>query len=324
MKRVLLIVWSGTGNTLKVAELIRDSFRVRGCGAEIIDCTGVSGPAGTGGIAGAVKSAVEAADIIGLGYPVYAFNVPLPFLRYVKALGLEDKPVFIFKSSGEPTFPNNASSHSLIKLLRPSPRPPLQRSPKPPPKLPPRRRTILGDYHFLMPYNIMFRFPDNLIKQMYLAAKTRSGILADNVIAGKTSFIKYSLPQRLIAWVFRIQRPGARLNGRLYGVRRDRCTLCLRCLRDCPAGNITMVKGRFRFGWNCMMCMRCSLYCPADALSIGLLNLWRVNGAFRFEALEKDKTLDGRFITGRTRGLYRIYIPWFGSAAQDGSSGASP
>ncbi|MDR2159282.1 MAG: EFR1 family ferrodoxin [Treponema sp.] len=301
MKRVLLIVWSGTGNTLKVAELIRDSFRVRGYGAEIVDCTRVSGiaenqafGAGSGEGDGAVSGAgIAGADIIGLGYPVYAFNVPLPFLRYVKALGIGDKPVFVFKTSGEPTFFNDGSSHSLIKLLTP----------------PSGSCTLLGEYHFLMPYNIVFRFPDNLIKQMYGAAKLQSGMLADNVVAGKTSFIKYTLLHRLVSLVFRIQRPGARLNGRFYGVRRDRCTLCLRCLRDCPAGNIRMVKGRFRFGGNCMMCMRCSLYCPADALTIGLLNLWRVNGPFRFEVLEKDGTLDGRFITEKSRGLYRIYLP---------------
>jgi NAD-dependent dihydropyrimidine dehydrogenase PreA subunit len=318
MKRVLLIVWSGTGNTLKAAELIRDSFRDRGWRAEIVDCTtsasggspasgSAAAPGGVTGDTGAangaavpggagVAAAVNSADLVGLGYPVYAFNVPLPFLRYVKALGLRDKPVFIFKSSGEPSAPNDGSSHGLIKLLAP----------------PSGSCTLLGDYHFLMPYNIIFRFPDNLIKQMYLAAKRQSGVLADNVIAGKTSFIKYGLPHRLVSWVFRIQRPGARLNGRLYGVRRDRCALCMRCLRDCPAGNIRLVKGRFRFGWNCVMCMRCSLYCPADAVTIGLLNRWRVNGPFRFEALEKDETLDGRFITGKTRGLYRIYISRLG------------
>jgi NAD-dependent dihydropyrimidine dehydrogenase PreA subunit len=289
MKRVLLIVWSGTGNTLKVAELIRNSFRVRGLEAEIIDCTAAGGDMAAG-------ADITGADIVGLGYPVYAFNAPLPFLRRVKSLGIGNKPVFIFKTSGEPTFPNNGSSHSLIKLLA----------------SPPAPCTLLGEYHFLMPYNIIFRFPDNLIKQMYLTAKGQSETLADNIIAGKTSFIKYGPLQRLISWMFRIQRPGARLNGRFYGVRRDRCTLCMRCLRDCPTGNIRMMKGRFRFGWRCVMCMRCSLYCPADALSIGFLDRWRVNGPFRFEALEKDETLDGRFISEKSRGLYRIYISRLG------------
>jgi NAD-dependent dihydropyrimidine dehydrogenase PreA subunit len=289
MKRVALIVWSGTGNTLKVAELIRDSFRVRGWDAEIVDCTAsAAAPAAGDTVSARVSARIAGADIIGLGYPVYAFNAPAAFLRRVKTLPLGDRPAFIFKTSGEPSAPNNGSSHRLIRLLGP--------------------RTLLGDYHFLMPYNIIFRFPDNLVKQMYLAAKRQSGILADHVITGNPSFIPYGPLHRLVSWMFRIQGPGGRLNGRLYRVRRDRCTGCMRCLRDCPAGNIRREKGRFRFGWNCTMCMRCSLYCPADALVIGLLNLWRVNGPFPFEALEQDETLDGRFITGSTRGLYRLYL----------------
>jgi NAD-dependent dihydropyrimidine dehydrogenase PreA subunit len=285
---VLLIVWSGTGNTLKVAELIRDSFRCRAYRADIVDCTG---PFESGGnMAAGIDT--DGADIIGLGYPIYAFNVPQAFLRYVKSLDLRDKQVFIFKSSGEPAFPNNGSSHRLIRLLAPC--------------------TLLGEYHFLMPYNIVFRFPDNLVKQMYLSAKKRSDILADNMITGKVSLIRYGLLHRLISFVFSIQGPGGRLNGRLYHVRRDRCIRCLRCLCGCPTGNIRMERGRFRFGWNCAMCMRCSFFCPADAFRIGLFDSWRVNGPFRFEALEEDKTLDGRFITEKTRGLYRIYIPYLG------------
>jgi NAD-dependent dihydropyrimidine dehydrogenase PreA subunit len=288
VKRVLLIVWSGTGNTLKVAELIRDSFRGRGYVVDIVDCTG---PVESGGnMAAGIDT--DSADIIGLGYPIYAFNAPPEFPRYVKALNLRDKAVFIFKSSGEPSFPNNGSSHRLIRLLASC--------------------TLLGEYHFLMPYNIVFRFPDNLVKQMYLAAKRWSDILADNIIAGKVSLIKYGLFHRFISWVFSIQGPGGRLNGRLYSVRHDRCTRCLRCILSCPTGNIRMAGGRFRFGWNCAMCMRCSFFCPTDAIRIGLLDSWRVNGPFHFEALEKDETLDGHFITEKTRGLYRIYIPFLG------------
>jgi hypothetical protein len=57
--------------------------------------------------------------------------------------------------------------------------------------------------------------------------------------------------------------------------------------------------------------MRCSIFCPADAINIGILNGWRVNGGFRFEELEKDKTVDGNFINEKSRGLYRMYAPYF-------------
>jgi NAD-dependent dihydropyrimidine dehydrogenase PreA subunit len=279
-KRVLLIVFSGTGNTLAAAELIRDSFAKSGVSADILDSTRAEMPVNT-----------EGYDLVGLGYPVYAFNTPLVFLQFVKKLALRNKRVFIFKTSGEPGFLNDPSSHALKKLLRDC--------------------TLLGDYHFLMPYNIIFRFPDNLVKQMYVAAKQLSGMLTANIIEGRTSFIRYNLFQRFVSCIFKIQRPGAYLNGRLYGVNRKRCSLCLVCVRDCPAQNIRMVKNRLRFGWRCVMCMRCAFRCPHDALRIGFLNNWRVNGPFHFEALEKDPALDGVFISEKTRGLYRMYLPWF-------------
>ena len=36
------------------------------------------------------------------------------------------------------------------------------------------------------------------------------------------------------------------------------------------------------FGKNCIGCTACSFNCPADAISIGVLNGWRVNGAYKF------------------------------------------
>jgi NAD-dependent dihydropyrimidine dehydrogenase PreA subunit len=292
MERILLIVFSGTGNTLLVAGMIRDEFVKAGRGADILDIS----RDGAGEHAAAY-------DIIGLGYPVYAFNTPGFFLRYVRRLALRDKKVFIFKSSGEPSFPNRGSSYSLISMLKGC--------------------RLLGDYHFLMPYNIITRFPDNLVKQMYLAAKKQSRLLAANVLAGRILSARITFANRIISFLFRIQRPGAAINGKLYGVKRKKCSRCLRCVRNCPAGNIRLVNGRLRFGFRCRMCMRCSFYCPVDALSIGLLDPWRVNGPFPFEALAKDESLDGRFINEHTRGIYRIYIPWFREICADQSFGAA-
>jgi NAD-dependent dihydropyrimidine dehydrogenase PreA subunit len=279
MKRILLIVFSGPGNTLLVAGMIRDELLKAGFEADILDITRQDGPA------------PAAYDVIGLGYPVYAFNTPVFFLRYVKRLALKGKKVFIFKTSGEPSFPNNGSSYDLLSMLKGC--------------------RVLGDYHFLMPYNIITRFPDNLVKQMYLAAKKQSAVLAANLRAGKSSFVRITLINRIISLLLRIQRPGAGINGIFYRVKRKKCSLCLRCVRDCPAGNIRLAGNKLRFAFRCQMCMRCSFYCPVDAIGIGFLNLWRVNGPYPFEKLVQDENLDGRFINEHTKGIYRIYIPWF-------------
>jgi flavodoxin len=72
MKRILLIVFSGTGNTLLVAGMIRDEFLKAGCAVDIRDITGHDE---------ADTADTAAYDLIGLGYPIYAFNTPGAFLR---------------------------------------------------------------------------------------------------------------------------------------------------------------------------------------------------------------------------------------------------
>jgi NAD-dependent dihydropyrimidine dehydrogenase PreA subunit len=282
-KRILLIVFSGTGNTLLIAEMLRDHFLEEGAEADILQIPPEEGRA--------VR--LDLYDLIGLGYPVYAFNVPLLFLRFVKKLDLRGRETFIFKSSGEPTTFNRGSSAALLKLLKR------------------QNCSVLGDYHFLMPYNIIFRFPDGLVKQMYLYARRYTALAAANVLKGVPSFTGFNVLHRLFSFVFRIQRFGAALNGRLYGIRKRQCTLCLLCLRRCPANNIRLKNNTLKFGFNCQMCMRCSFFCPADAMIIGFLDPWRVNGAFPFKKLAADETTADTFIGEKTRGFYRIFIPYF-------------
>lgn len=155
MKTVPFIVSSGTGNTLLAAKMIQKQFTAAGIRAGIWDITrrGPFNPAGY--------------DLIGPGYPVYAFNTPLFFLRCVKGLSPSCKKFFIFKTSGEPVFPNNVSFFTLIKALKGC--------------------AILGDYHFLMPFNIVLRFPDGLVKQVYRYAKKHSALLVSNIATGNSN-----------------------------------------------------------------------------------------------------------------------------------------
>jgi hypothetical protein len=43
--------------------------------------------------------------------------------------------------------------------------------------------------------------------------------------------------------------------------------------------------------------MRCSFFCPTDAIGIGYINSWRVNGVYRFAAIEKNESLELPYIT---------------------------
>ena len=50
-----------------------------------------------------------------------------------------------------------------------------------------------------------------------------------------------------------------------------------------PQG-IEVKEGKFTFGKNCLGCTACSFSCPKDAFNIGMLQGWKVNGAYNFSA----------------------------------------
>ena len=88
----------------------------------------------------------------------------------------------------------------------------------------------------------------------------------------------------------------------------------MRCVKECPGKNITYESGCFRFGWNCTMCMRCAMFCPRDAIHIGMLRLWKVNGAYPFKKILEDPEVPENFINKDTKGYYRVFYKFFKKA----------
>ena len=91
------------------------------------------------------------------------------------------------------------------------------------------------------------------------------------------------LGARAAAIVCRVEHPAARLIGRGFSAT-DACVGCGLCARNCPQGNIRMEGGKPVFGKQCVICMACAFSCPKDAVRTGVLNGWRVNGGYRFDA----------------------------------------
>lgn len=46
----------------------------------------------------------------------------------------------------------------------------------------------------------------------------------------------------------------------------EACTLCGKCLKECPAENISIKDGRISFGSNCVVCQACYHRCPSQAV----------------------------------------------------------
>lgn len=106
--KILLIYYTGTYNTRFLTDRAQDLFLAHGHSVERVEIKHDTPVVCT-----------EGYDLIGFGYPIYGFNSPLPFNRYVRKLNISARQkFFIYKNSGETFAVNNASSRILLRLMK--------------------------------------------------------------------------------------------------------------------------------------------------------------------------------------------------------------
>src|SRR5574344_1317245 len=123
-----IIIWyfTGTGNTRFAAETLLEKLKNNGADATLARFYN-----------GAQTPDFSDCDLIGLSYPVHAFNAPQPFFKAVKNADTCGKPVFVFTTSGEPLFFNDYSFLTIKRVLNK------------------KRSKIFAAANCLMPYNIL-------------------------------------------------------------------------------------------------------------------------------------------------------------------------
>ena len=261
--KFLGIYFTGTGNSRKTMEVIKDNLIIFGHTLEMVDV-----------ISGKAKD-LKDYDALIITYPIYGFNAPKPIIQYVKKIQkLENKkPCLIMKQSGEHLFWNNASSLYLISLLKK------------------RNIKVTNEYHYLMPYSFIFRHTDYMAYRMFNDMQGLIPLDLKDFLDGKESHLKRFFLDRFFAWVLHIQWWGGRFNGLFYKVEKNKCVKCMKCVNDCPAQNIKYdaEKGKFIFGYQCLMCQRCIMYCPRQAIKVGMFNSWRVDEPYTFKEAHYQK-----------------------------------
>jgi flavodoxin len=99
-------------------------------------------------------------DLIGIGYPIHAFNTPKVVLDFFPAIpqGEDHRRTISFsRPRASRSTINDSSSRKLIHL-------------------PQEKRVCLHvqEFHYIMPYNIVFRHSDGMAKKMWVYAQKMS------------------------------------------------------------------------------------------------------------------------------------------------------
>ncbi len=267
--KIVICYFSGTGNTQRVAQQFSESFAQLG---NEVQTFSIEGMTLCKSLPDDILKQIADCDLFGIGYPVYAFNAPPIALQFAKRLprSVSAKRTFVFNTSGEPLKLNNISSLKLRALLK-------------------RKRFVVSnEYHYCMPYNIMFRHSDEMAHKMWDTAQKLIPLDSKQIVDGQQHLLKRVFCGHFVAWVMRCEQWGGQLNGRMYKVSKE-CVHCNMCVNNCPTHNIRVTKkGKFRFGGKCLMCMRCAHLCPKNAMKIGLFNRWKVNGPYTFAQPKTD------------------------------------
>lgn len=283
MMKCLLVYYTGTYNTRYLTNMLKEKLVNKGIEVDTYEMD----------VLNMEKLDYSSYDLLGIGYPIYGFNVPSRFLKFIRKQRFpKGLKAFIYKNSGETYHANDASSINIYHKLKRS------------------KIRIENEYHFMMPYNIHFKFEDALVSEILKMDDKLLDILVKEVLEEIPNIKKYKLLHRFITAVVKLQYIGGDVNSFFYRIKKDKCINCNKCISNCPTRNIYRnKKGNIKFHHDCLMCMRCSLNCPTDAIYIGFLDAWgwRVNGAYNLEKIKQINN-DNPVITNDTKGFFKCYI----------------
>lgn len=255
--KIAVYYFSATGNTKKLASLYKQRFEELGHECELFTIPQDKDK----------KIDLSGFDMLGIGYPIHAFNAPKIVLKFAKQLTKrKDKlKTFIFKTSGEPVKMSKVSSLKLIKILKR------------------RGYEATNEYQYIMPYNMIFRHTDHMAYTMWQTAQKLAPVDVDEILNGIAHKEDKLFLGGLWAWFMRVEHWGAHVNGWFYKADKKKCIGCGKCAKNCPVKNIEMKDGVPKFKSRCIMCAKCSFFCPVNCIRIGLFNSWRINGEYSFK-----------------------------------------
>jgi flavodoxin/ferredoxin len=276
-KRIAILYFSGTGNTEAVARMLRDELAL-GAAVDMLRIEDI--------IRGREEFTPGGYDMFGIGFPSYGFNAPGIVKSFVKNLPAGSVGVFLFMTCAGPCYINDIAGFGLKRLLRR------------------RGYTLIHEKVFCMPANVLIWYRDEIARQLVNAALRRAHSMAADIFEGRVRIRRDGagamLVRSLYAWCEGLALPLLALDFHV----RETCNQCLKCVNNCPKGNIRLRGGKIRFGARCAGCYRCVYNCPQKAIGGRLYGFAILKQGYDIGRILRDDTIDGNFINDNTKGLF--------------------
>ncbi len=262
---VKIVYFSGTGNTAMIADCFEKAIVQRGLNV--------------------VKTQVThennyeiREDLLIIIYPVYAFNAPIPVLRWISRLqAVNNIPVVIISNSGggEVT-PNTASRVQCKNTLKK------------------KGFDIVYEKTIVMPANWITPTPEPLAIKLLEVLPGNVEKIVNDLSNGIRLKLKPNFIDRIMPLVGKSEIRQAKNFGSKITLTQD-CTGCGLCAKGCPSGNVKMLDSRPVFSDKCFFCTKCIYDCPKKALKTGIMKFALLKEGYSLKELEKKVPYTGEF-----------------------------
>ncbi|MDP4180890.1 MAG: EFR1 family ferrodoxin [Bacillota bacterium] len=281
-KTVGVFYFSGTGNTEILINLLGNELIKNGSKIELIRIEDI--------LKDNVYFDVNNYDLVGICYPIHAFNAPKIVFDFIKKLPrVKDKYTFIIKNAGSNFI--EGGSTTIIKN-----------------KLKVKGYDLFNESLILMPSNLFTKYPDELSKQLYLTSIKKVQRIVKEILNGKMRRQKNSAMITIFTRVISFfENIGAPFFGRDLKVN-ENCSRCNKCVKNCPRNNIKMEGYKIKFGWKCMSCLRCIYRCPQGSIKPSVFKYAVFKDGYNLQSIIDNPDIKGEYITSSTKGKYsRFY-----------------
>jgi ferredoxin len=233
--------------------------------------------------------------MLGIAHPVLGFDCPGLVSGFVRSLPPTcDKPVFVLKTAGDFHSINYSASYSIGRILSA------------------KGYDLFYDEIVAMPSNWLVAYDDQLNRQLVERAPTRVDAAVRRILAGERRSLSNSWPSRIVlrAIGYLEDQHGARVFGRNLRAG-ESCTLCGRCARDCPSGNIRVTSEAVVFGNACVWCMRCIYNCPQQAIDNRYMNAFILRGGYSLNRVTELQCQPIDYESSKSPFWHRYFRPYF-------------
>ncbi|MGE5474151.1 MAG: EFR1 family ferrodoxin [Ignavibacteriales bacterium] len=244
-KNVLIVYFSGTGGTKRIADTFEDLLIKKGCtiikhSLEISEYKKNKDK---------YKEILDDIDLVIMLYAVYAMDAPMPVYDWINNLPIvSNKPLAVISvSGGGEVWPNTSCRAQCIKEAEK------------------HGFNVFYENMMVMPSNIAVSGSDHANMWLLKKIPEKSKTIINDILNMERRRTRLKISSRILYFLSKLEQKHAKDFAKTLKIQ-ETCSGCGWCARNCPRENIEMANGKPGFKDKCIVCLRCVYGCPSKSL----------------------------------------------------------